>query len=85
MIAFLDIDATDASILSLLIVMTWAVISFFCGRYGREKGYSFCSVSCCACWGSSSVCWRCSCCRISHASRRTPQDAPAARSWRSPP
>ena len=21
--------------------MTWAVISFFCGRYGREKGYSF--------------------------------------------
>ena len=25
----------------LLIVMTWAVISFFCGRYGREKGYSF--------------------------------------------
>ena len=41
MIALLDIDATDASILSLLIVMTWAVISFFCGRYGREKGYSF--------------------------------------------
>ena len=27
--------------LSLLIVMAWAVISFFCGRYGREKGYSF--------------------------------------------
>lgn len=21
--------------------MAWAVISFFCGRYGREKGYSF--------------------------------------------
>ena len=41
MIALLDIDATDASILSLLIVMTWAVISFFCGWYGREKGYSF--------------------------------------------
>lgn len=41
MIAVPGIDANDASILSLLIVITWAVISFFCGRYGREKGYSF--------------------------------------------
>ena len=41
MFAALNLDANDASILSLLIVMTWAVISFFCGRYGREKGYSF--------------------------------------------
>ena len=38
MFAALNLDANDASILSLLIVMTWAVISFFCGRYGREKG-----------------------------------------------
>lgn len=41
MIAVPGIDANDASILSLLIVITWAVISFFCGRHGREKGYSF--------------------------------------------
>ena len=41
MIAVPGIDANDASILSPLIVITWAVISFFCGRYGREKGYSF--------------------------------------------
>ena len=41
MIALPGIDADDAAFLSILIVMTWAAISFFCGRYGREKGYSF--------------------------------------------
>ena len=41
MFAALNLDANDASDLSLLIVTAWAVISFFCGRYGREKGYSF--------------------------------------------
>ena len=38
MIALPGIDADDAAFLSILIVMTWAAISFFCGRYGREKG-----------------------------------------------
>ena len=52
MFAALNLDANDASILSLLIVMTWAVISFFCGRYGREKATPSGSASCCACWGS---------------------------------
>ena len=41
MIAVLDLDPGDSMVLSALIIMTWAVISFFCGRYGREKGYSF--------------------------------------------
>ncbi|MFR3921536.1 MAG: hypothetical protein ACLTYN_05690 [Dysosmobacter welbionis] len=36
MFAALNLDANDASI-SPLIVMAWAVISFFCGRYGRER------------------------------------------------
>ena len=41
MFATLDLDPGDSMILSALIVITWAVISFFCGRYGKEKGYSF--------------------------------------------
>ena len=41
MFVTLNLDPGDSIVLSALIVMTWAVISFFCGRYGREKGYSF--------------------------------------------
>ena len=41
MFATLDLDPGDSIILSALIVITWAVITFFCGRYGKEKGYSF--------------------------------------------
>lgn len=41
MFAVLNLDFGEYVAMSLLLLVIWAVVSFFCGRYGQEKGYSF--------------------------------------------